>query len=64
MKSKPANACKCMKPYYTHRIPFICFGHSCGLPQGGALQRTDTVKYDNVFEPMYWYKMLIKKYMV
>jgi len=53
MKSKPANACKCMKPYYTHRIPFICFGHSCGLPQGGALQRTDTVKYDNVFEPMY-----------
>jgi hypothetical protein len=22
---------KCMKVYYTHRIPPTCFGHSCGI---------------------------------
>jgi hypothetical protein len=46
MKTKPANAHKCMKAYCTHRTPSICFGHSCGLPQGAAMQRTDTRKYD------------------
>jgi len=53
MKSKPANAHKCMKAYCTHRIASTCFWHSCGLPQGGALQRTDTQKYDKDFEQMY-----------
>jgi hypothetical protein len=49
-----------MKAYCTHRIHSTCFGHSCVLPQGGALQRTDTQKYDKAFKPTYWYKILIK----
>jgi len=31
-----------MKVYFQHNIPPTCFGHSCGQPQGGALQRMDT----------------------
>ena len=28
-------------------IPPTCFGHLCGHPQGGALQRIDTSRYYN-----------------
>jgi hypothetical protein len=43
--SKPTNARKCIKVYYTHHTPPTCFGHSCGHPQGGALQRIAASKY-------------------
>jgi hypothetical protein len=36
--SKPTNAYKCMKVYYTHHILPTCFSHSCGHLQGGVLQ--------------------------
>jgi hypothetical protein len=45
MIAKPRNARKCMKVYYKHIIPPTCFGHSCGHPEGGALQRMDTSRY-------------------
>jgi len=32
-----------------HSTPLVCFEHSCGHPQGGALQRYIT----KVFEPMH-----------
>jgi hypothetical protein len=34
-----------MKVYYKHSIPPTYFGHSCGNPQGGVLQRMDTFRY-------------------
>ena len=43
--SKPINAHKYMKVYDTHCISATCFGHSCGHPQGGALQSIYTWKY-------------------
>ena len=36
--STPTDAHKCIKIYYTRSV---CFNHSCGHLQGGALQRTD-----------------------
>jgi hypothetical protein len=39
MVSKRTNARKCMIVYYTHCVPHICFGQSCGHLQGGAIQR-------------------------
>ena len=36
------NTRNCMKVCYKHSIPPTCFGHSCGHPHGGALQRKDT----------------------
>ena len=43
---KPKSAHKCIK-IYIHSMPPTCFGHSCGHPQVGALQRIDTSKYCN-----------------
>jgi hypothetical protein len=42
---KTTNAHKCMKVYFTHRIPPTCFGQSCGHLEGSALRRIDTRKY-------------------
>jgi hypothetical protein len=44
MISKQTNARKILSILYTHSIRPPCFGHSCGHPQGSALQRTDTSK--------------------
>lgn len=49
MISKPNNARKCMKVYYTHRIAPTCFGHSCSHLQEDALQRIGTLKYYRSF---------------
>jgi len=32
----------CQLVYYKHSMPPACFGHSCGLPQGSAIQRHTT----------------------
>ena len=31
--------------YYKHNAPTLCFGHSCGHRQGGALQEMDISRY-------------------
>jgi len=49
MISEPANGRKCMKGYYTHRIPPMRFGHPYGHRKGDALQRIDTPKHYKSF---------------
>ena len=56
--SKPKNAHKCMRVYYTYRIPSTCFGHSYGRLQGGALQKIDTSKYYGSFRNKHRYRIL------
>ena len=43
--SKPTNALKCIRVYYTHRTPPTCFSDLCGHLQGGALQRIHMSQY-------------------
>jgi len=45
MVAKLANSHKCMKIYYKHIIHSTSYSNSCGHPQGGVLQRTDTSRY-------------------
>ena len=46
MISKPANAHKCIKVYYTLHVPPTCFNQSCSHLQGGLLQR---IRYDMIY---------------
>ena len=43
--------------YYIHSTPLTYFGHTCGHPREGALQRIYIV-LQQLFEPMYRYKTL------
>jgi len=49
MMSTLTNVHMCMGVCYTHRITPTCFGYSYGHPQGGELQRIDTLKYHKSF---------------
>jgi len=55
MVAKPTNARKCLKGYYTnkYREPPVCFGHSSGHPQGGALHRMAAPRYYRSCEPVH-----------
>jgi len=46
---------KCVKLFYTHRVPPTSYGHSCGLPQGGRVQMLDKWKYYRLFETIHRY---------
>ena len=52
MISKRTCAPKCVKVYYTQRIPPICFGHLCGYIQGCALNRISISNVTEVFKQM------------
>ena len=39
-------------------MPSTLFGHSCGHPEGGALQRMDVSRYKKVCEPVHRCKIL------
>ena len=45
MVAKTVNARKCIKEYYKHGIPPICFSCSCDHPPVGVLQSMDTSSY-------------------
>jgi len=45
MVMKPTNAHKCIKVSSKDNMPATCFSHTCGHPQGGALQRMDILRY-------------------
>jgi hypothetical protein len=45
MVAKPVNSCKCIKEYYKHGIPPICFSCSCDHPPVGVLQSMDMSRY-------------------
>jgi hypothetical protein len=55
---------KCMKAYYTHRIPRKCFCHLCGHLQGGASRKIDITKHSRGFgtHAQIWNDLLYRKH--